>query len=81
MIQIVYLACSSYCEFPEISGNYLTLNPKFVLELQEELRRKKAEALKWKDVPEWKKKMLEKKEQQKREQDSAMTQAVRVICP
>lgn len=25
--------CSSYCEFPEISGNYLTLNPKFVLEL------------------------------------------------
>lgn len=37
--------------------------------------------MKWKDVPEWKKKMLEKKEQQKREQESAMTQAVRVICP
>lgn len=78
MIQIVYLACSSYCE---TKMKFFTLNPEFVRELQEELRRKKAEALKWKDVPEWKKKMLEKKEQQKREQDSAMTQAVRVICP
>nr|XP_022343401.1 unconventional myosin-XVI-like isoform X7 [Crassostrea virginica] len=50
-------------------------NEEKVKEYVEELRRKKAEAMKWKDVPEWKRKMLEKKEQQKREQEVAMTQA------
>nr|XP_022343403.1 unconventional myosin-XVI-like isoform X8 [Crassostrea virginica] len=52
-------------------------NEEKVKEYVEELRRKKAEAMKWKDVPEWKRKMLEKKEQQKREQEVAMTQAER----
>ncbi|XP_062569272.1 serine/arginine repetitive matrix protein 1-like [Saccostrea cucullata] len=50
-------------------------NEEKVREYVEELRRKKAEAMKWKDVPEWKRKMLEKKEKEKREQEEAMTQA------
>lgn len=52
-------------------------NEEKVREYVEELRRKKAEAMKWKDVPEWKRKMLEKKEKEKREQEEAMTQAER----
>ncbi|XP_056005733.1 unconventional myosin-XVI-like isoform X5 [Ostrea edulis] len=51
-------------------------NEEKVREYVEELRRKKAEELKWKDVPEWKRKMLEKKEKEKREQEEVMTQAM-----
>ena len=40
------------------------------------LRRKQEEAAKWKDVPEWKRKLLEEKEKEKREKEEAMTQAV-----
>lgn len=49
---------------------------KLLYIFQRQLQKKKAEAEKWKNVPEWKRKLMEEKEKAKEEEQQAKSEAV-----